>query len=306
MATKIASLTNAIVDVQAEMMARSFDEARSFFKIKPMSHPVLRDAVPAAAPVAPPPTLPEPPTSSSDGTVQFHLIGMKPTDPKWGDIMNENADLCLNVGSLIHGAMNQYYPSVSADKLSFDNWAGAISNLPGVSLSKAVDKNFSQRVDSVNISGAFLSLLAKAIITDGSSLLTDFDKFLQIVGDDIFKKTSKDQGYKLICTTFTNYLIDNQTGSYYDYATVGVKEVTFNDHFQELKVVCATVTQVDVSMTYKESIAILPTRLMRKGGAHYEDYQQLFDENWKAQFKVAKNFFHPAPAPQSDIKPIGM
>lgn len=81
-----------------------------------------------------------PQTASDQGVVQFHLIGQKPDDPKYSDIMNQNANNLLSIGGLIHGYMNNNYPNIDAKSLNIDTWSPALNAIPCTTASAPILK----------------------------------------------------------------------------------------------------------------------------------------------------------------------
>ena len=240
--------------------------------------------------------------ASKEGAIQFHIIGMQPTDSSWSGIMNENADILLDMGGLVHNYMVTTYPKADSKSLSLQTWKEVIDNIPTLVISRDVYKSYNFRQAGVKISGEFLQLLAKAIITEGASLLTDFQTYLGKMSDITFSVATENQNYKVITCTYLNYLKSNGVGGWYDYSALVLKEVLFKTGFQSLKGVSFKADSIQIDMSYNEVECLVPTRRLRQGGDSHSDWLELVNKNVTAQFSKAKNFFNASKTPQSQIK----
>lgn len=284
---------NSAEILEAEHAKKSFEKANDFFNSTRLAFYSL-----SAEPPAPDSFV------SDKGLVQFNLIGMKPTDPTYSDIMNENSDNLLAIGGLVHDYMHRNYPTVNTLKLSIDPWLEVVNHLPDLSIGKGVNKTFNQRVAGVSISGQFLSMIAKAIITDGASLLADFNSYLTGIGDLAFSYTGEQKTYNVLNCNYISYLIDNQVGGYYDYGAIVLQEIKFLSEFNQLKSSCSTASEIQVHMEYKEVVSLVETRRIRQGGADSAAFQELINKNSTETFEKAKNFFNAPKSDQKEIKPV--
>lgn len=292
MSSQTKAPDDSIVKQQAEQSKKNYDAANEFYKAKPLALAVSDAKAPSDAT-----------TASDQGTVQFHLIGQKPTDPQYSGIMNENQDNLLGIGGLVYDYMHTHYPAVDSKKLDIGTWSNVISNIPDLAIGKQVNKSYSNKFAGTSISGKFLSMLATAIITDGASLLVDFNSYLQSVGDIVFSVNTKSQQYKALTCTYQSYLVDNGAGGYFDYGAIVLRQIMFNEYFLEMKSSCSDSKYVNVDMSYTEIVNLVQTRRIRKGGPDYDRFQSLINANSTEQFKKASNFFNGGGTPQDQIKP---
>ncbi|HAG82097.1 MAG TPA: hypothetical protein DCL61_13250 [Cyanobacteria bacterium UBA12227] len=288
---------NKLLEVQAaekverEYAEESFQKAKDFF-LPSIEYLTEAPDVPSQDSIA-----------SKEGSIQFHLIGHKPSDPAYDDLMNQNADILLAMGGLVYNHMQSNYREVNKSKLSINTWNEVISNLPALALGTSVNKSYNNNIAGVQVSAEFLSLVARAIITEGVSLLVDFQSFLRSMGDIVFSGETKDQEYKILTCTYQNYLVANGVGGYYDYGAIVLKEINYLQKFLELKGACTSAKFVSVSMKYAEIVTPVHTRVLRKGGALYQDFQDLVGRDSAAQLNKAKNFFNAPKVPQKDLTP---
>lgn len=278
--------------VESEYAEESFQKAKDFF-------------LPSIEYVAEAPDVPSQESMvGKQGSVQFHLIGQKPSDSQYSDIMNHNADNLLAMGGLVYNYMQSNYPKVSTSKLSIDTWEEVVSNLPGLSMGNSVKKKYSNNIAGTKVSAEFLSLVARAVITEGVSLLVDFQSFISSLGDIVFSVETKDQEYKIMTCTYQSYLVDNGVGGYYDYGAVSLKEINYLQKFMELRGACSSAQFVSVNLEYTEIVSLVQTRRLRQGGDLYEGFNELVGTDSAAQLKKAKNFFNASKTPQKDLKPV--
>jgi Virulence factor Evf len=287
-----------LLSVQAaqrvEQSEAAYERSRDFFHSIP-----LRFAAAAGQAPAPPPTA----DTNSQGTVQFQLIGQQPTDPAYNDIVNQNTANLLDIGGLIFDYMHTHFPTVNAAKLDVNTWQNVVAYVPDLSIGSAVSKTYNNNVKGVQVSGEFLSLIAKAIITDGASLLTDFTSYLNSVGGVVFSSDVKSQSYNAITCTYVSYLISNGVGGYFDYGAIVLRQITFLENFQQYKSICGSVESIDIKMSYTEITNLVRTQRIRKGGPDYENFQSLINKNSTDQFNKAKNFFNAGKTPQNQLTP---
>ena len=281
----------AVTKTRDAAVERQYEKATDFFHSTPA---VL------SADVAAPST---PSYASGEGSVQFQLIGVQPTDPKYGTIMNENANNLLGMGGLIYEYLHRTYPTVNSQKLDINTWQNVVSNLPCLSIGQSTSKTYTNSIKGVSISGEFLSMIASALITDGGSLLVDFSKYLNGIGDVVFSLKVTGETYQILACTYQNYLVDNGAGAYFDYGAIVLRQIEFTENFMELKAACVKAESVQVDMKYTEIVNLVQTANIRKGGPDYKKFQGLLNANSTEAFKKAKNFFNAPNTPQKDLNP---
>ncbi|EJC75092.1 hypothetical protein Rleg10DRAFT_3650 [Rhizobium leguminosarum bv. trifolii WSM2012] len=271
---------------------KAYDAARAFFYAKPL--------VLAQANAAPPS---DDKIANDQGTIQFHLIGQKPDDPKYSGIMNENQDNLVAIGGLVHEYMHTHCPNIDSQKLDINTWTNVVGNIPDLAVGAQKQKTYSNKFVGTSVSGTFLSLIATAVVTDGASLLTDFQSFLTEMGNLTFNACGKAQQYKVLTCTYQSYLIENGAGGYFDYGAIVLRQIEFKEYFQELKSSCSSSQYVNVDIDYTEVTNIIQTRRIRQGGPDYQNFQNLVNKNSTEQFQNSNNFFNGGSTPQNDIKP---
>ena len=293
------STYQAIETVNHAFSEASYDTANNFFaELTSPTHNLDLMRADAGTPSAKKPEI-----ANSEGTVQFHLIGQKPEDPAYSNIMNQNQDNLLAMGGLVYGYMKKKYPQIDSKTLDLGTWMNVINHLPCLSVGKQVDKQYSNRIKGVSVSTEFLSLIASAVITEGVSLLSDFNKFLGGIGNIVFTATTEAQKYSVVTATYQSYLVDNQAGGYYDYGAIVMRSIQFKEHFMELKSSCSSAQFVNIDLAYKEVVSLVQTSRIREGGADYHRFQKLVNVNATEDFKRSDNFFNGANTPQKDLKP---
>ncbi len=288
-----SNAAQALMEAESE---RRYGAAHDFFHATPLVRGMAQSAPSASGT--------DPSVATDQGAVQFHIIGQKPTDSKYSEIMQENCDNLLGMGGLIHGYMTRHYPSVNSQVIDIDTWLNVVNQLPDLTIGTAVEKTYKNRVFGVKVSGEFLSMIASAIITDGASLLTDFTSYLNAIGDVIFSASQTQESYNVLTCTFQNYLIQDGLGGYYDYSALVLRQVKFLENFTQLKSPCGSAEHIDIDMSYKEVTTLVNSRRIRTGGADHHNFQKLIKAEATKQFKNAQNFFNGSNTPEADIKPV--
>ncbi|MGE3538758.1 MAG: hypothetical protein AB7N91_15170 [Candidatus Tectimicrobiota bacterium] len=296
MATLLGS-TIAQVHSQQEACDK-IARAHDFFKL-----PVSAAALAVSAPATGASPAPDSSIATDQGAVQFHLIGQKPDDPKYSAIMQENADNLLAMGGLVHGYMLRNYPTVTADSIDINTWLNVVSHLPAITPPDKKNKTYKNRIVGVRVSGEFLSMIAKAIITDGASLLADFTSYLNSIGDVTLSASNRSESYTVLTCTYLMYMVSDGVGGYYDYSAISLKQIKFNEYFQELKSSCISEQYVNIDLAYDEYTFLVQSRQIRQGGQLYQGFQGLVNPNATAQLQAANNFFNAPSVPQKEISP---
>lgn len=246
----------------------------------------------------------DPSIATAQGAVLFQLIGQRPNDPRYAEVMQENTEILMGMGGLIYGYMKRVHPVIDAPVMDIKTWTRVIENLPDLVIGQPVQKSYTNRLGGNQVANNFLSLLANAVIIEGGSLPTNFASYLSSVGDAIFKAISDQQSYNVMTCTYQNYLVDNGMGGYYDYSAIVLREVNFRDYFQQLKSSCGSDTTVNIDLNYTEIRSLIQTRRLRPGGPDYANFQQLLNPNDTAEFSRAANVFNAGATPQSQIRPM--
>jgi hypothetical protein len=288
--------SNAAEALREAESERRYGAAHDFFHATPLVSGMARSTLPASGAA--------PSVATDQGSVQFHIIGQKPTDSKYSEIMQENCDNLLAMGGLIHGYMTRTYPKINTQTLDIESWVNVLKHLPDLCIGTAVDKTYKNRIAGVKVSGQFLSMIASAIITDGASLLTDFTSYLNSVGDVTFSASQTKETYNVLTCTFQSYLVPDGVGGYYDYSSIVLRQIDFLENFLQLKTPCFSSEYIDINMSYKEITTLVQCRRIRKSGDDYSLFQELINAEATKQFKDATNFFNGSNASQADIKPV--
>lgn len=269
----------------------SYARAQDFFYATP----------PAFASLAATPPTPDS-FANALGSVQFYVIGQKPNDPIWSNIMNENADNLLGMGGLVYDYMRKTYPGINTQTLDINTWRNIVQNIPDLSIGKAVSKPWKYSTPGNKVPGAFLSMIANAVIAEAGTLLPDFTSYLSSIGDVLFSMHRGGETYTALIFTISNYLIQNGP-SCSDYGAITIRQIKFAETFVELKGACSTTNNVDIDVLYTEIENKVQTDRIRRGGPHHEKFQQLVNANSTVQFLRAKNLFNKPAIPQNELKP---
>jgi virulence factor Evf-like protein len=272
---------------EAKLTEENFDKAGDFFSAGPTSF--------APGQIA-----------TQNGAIQFHVIGEKPNDPAFSSIMNENMDILIGMGGLVKSAMDRNYPlggNADDKALDINNWRKVIGHIPMLAPQQAKSNEYTHQVAGVKISGEFLQMLAKAAITEGASILTDFQAWLQKMGDVMFSVQSKSQQYRMVTCTYLCYLQSNGVGGWYDWASLVLREVYFKAGFQEFNGVCVKAQNISIDMRFTEYMNIVPCRFFRTGGDFHDKWKNLLNPAATKQFEEAGNYFGAPATPQDDLTP---
>src|SRR4029077_11049538 len=217
--------------------------------------------------------------------------------------MNENMDILLAMGGLVHGYMTRKYPVVDDQSLDIKTWRNVVNRIPCLAIGDMREKKYTDRIAGVKVSGELLEMIALAVITEGASLIKEFQAFLKKVGDATFSVQSKAQRYQAVTCSYLSYLQDNTLGGYFDWGALVLREIYFNAGFQEFNGVSVKAQAIQIDMRYNEYVNIVQLRRLRTGGDSSENWKALIKKETTKQFEDADNFFNGGDTPQDDIKP---
>jgi hypothetical protein len=245
----------------------------------------------------------DPSIATNRGAVLFQFIGQKPSDTRYSAVLQENADILLAMGGLIHAYMNRTRPVVDQEVLDINTWSGVISHIPNLAIGRPVQKFHANRIPGTQVAANFLGMIANAVIIDGASVLTDFTAHLKAIGDAVFHVNSSQQTYDIITCTYQNYLVDNGFGGYYDYSAIVLRQLHFRDYFQNFKSCCGSTEPVEMDLEYTEIKSLVQMGRIRRGGPDRRNFHELINDADTACFLAAGNVFN-GEAPQSQIRPM--
>lgn len=234
-------------------------------------------------------------TATSDSTgsnidrLQFHLFGEKPSTGTYSEIVNEDMDVLLSLGGLVHQRIVAEYPTGGSSTLDFINLQSVIRSVRWCHEQDRYLWEPSESVASGQVAHELLKLFAGPLAAKAVPLLPDFAAFLAklSVAPKPIEQTADHIGVavptgwsKTLACTFLVYLQKNRKGEYMDTGEIAVRSVEMS--LQNAK----------YQYKYEEVNYLVDVSLIRKGGHDHDALQSLLQEASVQQFLSAKNFFN--------------
>ncbi len=128
---------------------------------------------------------------SDDGLVS--AVALEDVDPDLQSVLDQQYQNLLE----LTGIASAYIRKKANDKkdpdliYDYDLWQQVLSNLPLMGPMKSEKSTFHQNIQSVEIATAFLNLILGFAVSSGASVLSNFQNFLQTIGQNITAGKSK-------------------------------------------------------------------------------------------------------------------
>jgi hypothetical protein len=202
--------------------------------------------------------------AANPGSVQFHLFGEKPSTGNYSEIVNEDMDVLLRLGGLVH----QTGGSATLDFVKLQSII--VSLQPWCLEQDRYRWDPSESVASDQVAGELLKLFAGPLAAKADPLLPQFAEFLSKLPD--WSQT-------LACT-YLVYLRKNKKGGYEDRGEIAVRSIEMS------------LQNAQYQYKYEEVNYFVDLSLIRKGGRDHDALQKRLQGASVQQFMSAENFFN--------------
>lgn len=210
--------------------------------------------------------------ADKDGLVEFVVAGTLIDDPAVMKKLTEQKAILVAVTSIVTDYINRYADTYGAAyKTDPDLWAQVVGKIPLMGPNKTDQQSYTRNIKGVEIAKDFIDFIMEVVVSEGSSALNSFTKFLEKQGDSIrFGIEENADAYNTITMGVTAEVF--KVGNEIVYTPkIKLYRVNFTRENSKFTSACASYEQVDISFDYIYAASVF-------------DYEALEDPEIKAEF----------------------
>lgn len=254
-----------------------FDEAEAFFNDAnlPLARAVAND-----------------PYADKDGLVEFIVANELLDDPAVMARLAEQKAYLIAITSVVTAYINRYAEAYGDQyKTDADLWARALSKIPLMGPSKIDQQSYSRHIKGISIATDFINFIMDVVVSQGTTALASFNKFLQKQGDAIrFGVENNKDYYKTITVGITVEVF--KVGSELVYVPkIKQYRVNFDRQNSKFTSACASSEFVDIHFNYLYAANVFDYEAL-KDPEIKRDFDNFIQKQRKAQIEEADTFFN--------------
>ena len=232
------------------------------------------------------------PYADKDGLVEFIVANELLDDPAVMAKLAEQKAYLIAITSGVTAYINRYAEAYGDQyKTDADLWAKALSKIPLMGPSKIDQQSYSRHIKGISIATDFINFIMDVVVSQGTTALASFNKFLQKQGDAIrFGVENNKDFYKTITVGITVEVF--KVGSELVYVPK-IKQYRINFDRQNTKFTsaCASSEFVDIYFNYLYAANVFDYEAL-KDPEIKRDFDNFIQKQRKAQIEEADTFFN--------------
>lgn len=232
------------------------------------------------------------PYADKDGLVEFIVANELLDDPAVMAKLAEQKAYLIAITSVVTAYINRYAEAYGDQyKTDADLWAKALSKIPLMGPSKIDQQSYSRHIKGISIATDFINFIMDVVVSQGTTALASFNKFLQKQGDAIrFGVENNKDFYKTITVGITVEVF--KVGSELVYVPK-IKQYRINFDRQNTKFTsaCASSEFVDIYFNYLYAANVFDYEAL-KDPEIKRDFDNFIQKQRKAQIEEADTFFN--------------
>lgn len=232
------------------------------------------------------------PYADKDGLVEFIVANELLDDPAvMAKLAEQNAYL-IAITSVVTAYINRYAEAYGEQyKTDADLWARALSKIPLMGPSKIDQQSYSRHIKGLSIATDFINFIMDVVVSQGTTALASFNKFLQKQGDAIrFGVENNKDFYKTITVGVTVEVF--KVGNELVYVPkIKQYRVNFDRQNSKFTSACASAEFVDIYFNYLYAANVFDYEAL-KDPEIKRDFDNFIQKQRKAQIEEADTFFN--------------
>ncbi|MFM4861230.1 hypothetical protein [Aeromonas media] len=232
------------------------------------------------------------PYADKDGLVEFIVANELLDDPAVMAKLAEQKAYLIAITSVVTAYINRYAEAYGEQyKTDADLWARALSKIPLMGPSKIDQQSYSRHIKGLSIATDFINFIMDVVVSQGTTALASFNKFLQKQGDAIrFGVENNKDFYKTITVGVTVEVF--KVGNELVYVPK-IKQYRVNFDRQNSKFIsaCASAEFVDIHFNYLYAANVFDYEAL-KDPEIKRDFDSFIQKQRKAQIEEADTFFN--------------
>ncbi|MFM5855086.1 hypothetical protein ACET6L_07665 [Aeromonas rivipollensis] len=232
------------------------------------------------------------PYADKDGLVEFIVANELLNDPAVMARLAEQKAYLIAITSVVTAYINRYAEAYGEQyKTDADLWARALSKIPLMGPSKIDQQSYSRHIKGLSIATDFINFIMDVVVSQGTTALASFNKFLQKQGDAIrFGVENNKDFYKTITVGITVEVF--KVGSELVYVPkIKQYRVNFDRQNSKFTSACASAEFVDIHFNYLYAANVFDYEAL-KDPEIKRDFDNFIQKQRKAQIEEADTFFN--------------
>ncbi|MFM5278017.1 hypothetical protein [Aeromonas caviae] len=232
------------------------------------------------------------PYADKDGLVEFIVANELLDDPAVMAKLAEQKAYLIAIASVVTAYINRYAEAYGEQyKTDADLWARALSKIPLMGPSKIDQQSYSRHIKGLSIATDFINFIMDVVVSQGTTALASFNKFLQKQGDAIrFGVENNKDFYKTITVGVTVEVF--KVGNELVYVPkIKQYRVNFDRQNSKFTSACASAEFVDIYFNYLYAANVFDYEAL-KDPEIKRDFDSFIQKQRKAQIEEADTFFN--------------
>ena len=232
------------------------------------------------------------PYADKDGLVEFIVANELLDDPAVMAKLAEQKAYLIAITSVVTAYINRYAEAYGEQyKTDADLWARALSKIPLMGPSKIDQQSYSRHIKGLSIATDFINFIMDVVVSQGTTALASFNKFLQKQGDAIrFGVENNKDFYKTITVGITVEVF--KVGSELVYVPkIKQYRINFDRQNSKFTSACASAEFVDIYFNYLYAANVFDYEAL-KDPEIKRDFDNFIQKQRKAQIEEADTFFN--------------
>ncbi len=232
------------------------------------------------------------PYADKDGLVEFIVANEQLDDPAVMAKLAEQKAYLIAITSVVTAYINRYAEAYGEQyKTDADLWARALSKIPLMGPSKIDQQSYSRHIKGLSIATDFINFIMDVVVSQGTTALASFNKFLQKQGDAIrFGVENNKDFYKTITVGVTVEVF--KVGNELVYVPkIKQYRVNFDRQNSKFTSACASAEFVDIYFNYLYAANVFDYEAL-KDPEIKRDFDNFIQKQRKAQIEEADTFFN--------------
>ncbi|WP_324051884.1 hypothetical protein [Aeromonas caviae] len=232
------------------------------------------------------------PYADKDGMVEFIVANELLDDPAVMAKLAEQKAYLIAITSVVTAYINRYAEAYGEQyKTDADLWARALSKIPLMGPSKIDQQSYSRHIKGLSIATDFINFIMDVVVSQGTTALASFNKFLQKQGDAIrFGVENNKDFYKTITVGVTVEVF--KVGNELVYVPkIKQYRVNFDRQNSKFTSACASAEFVDIYFNYLYAANVFDYEAL-KDPEIKRDFDNFIQKQRKAQIEEADTFFN--------------
>lgn len=232
------------------------------------------------------------PYADKDGLVEFIVANELLDDPAVMAKLAEQKAYLIAITSVVTAYINRYAEAYGEQyKTDADLWARALSKIPLMGPSKIDQQSYSRHIKGLSIATDFINFIMDVVVSQGTTALASFNKFLQKQGDAIrFGVENNKDFYKTITVGVTVEVF--KVGNELVYVPkIKQYRVNFDRQNSKFTSACASAEFVDIYFDYLYAANVFDYEAL-KDPEIKRDFDNFIQKQRKAQIEEADTFFN--------------